>query len=40
MVAETFELARYAATLVRIEYEREEHATNLEEQCGELLDKK
>ncbi len=30
VVAETFELARYAATLIRIEYESEEHITNLD----------
>ena len=35
VVAETFELARYAATLVRIQYEREAHATDLEKQCTE-----
>jgi xanthine dehydrogenase YagR molybdenum-binding subunit len=35
VVAETFELARYAATLVRIEYHREPHATDLEEQRSE-----
>src|SRR5207248_2639466 len=33
VVAETFELARYAARLVRVEYEPEAHATNLEEEC-------
>lgn len=32
VVAETFELARYAATLVRIEYERDAHVTDLEMQ--------
>lgn len=31
VVAETFELARYAATLVRVEYERAGHDTNLAE---------
>jgi xanthine dehydrogenase YagR molybdenum-binding subunit len=31
VVADNFELARYAASLVRIEYERAEHATNLDE---------
>ncbi|GAA6619497.1 xanthine dehydrogenase family protein molybdopterin-binding subunit [Scytonema sp. NUACC26] len=30
VVAETFELARYAATLVQIEYSLEEHITNLD----------
>ena len=30
VVAESFELARYAASLVRIEYDREEHVTDLE----------
>jgi xanthine dehydrogenase YagR molybdenum-binding subunit len=30
VVADTFELARYAASLVRVEYEREAHVTNLE----------
>jgi xanthine dehydrogenase YagR molybdenum-binding subunit len=30
VVANTFELARYAASLVRVEYEREEHVTDLE----------
>src|SRR5262249_31716058 len=29
--ADNFELARYAASLVRVEYERSEHATNLDE---------
>jgi xanthine dehydrogenase YagR molybdenum-binding subunit len=32
VVAETFELARYAASLVRVEYQREPHATDLIEQ--------
>jgi xanthine dehydrogenase YagR molybdenum-binding subunit len=32
VVAETFELARYAATLIRIQYEREAHVTDLEKQ--------
>src|SRR5204863_4109152 len=32
VVAESFELARYAATLVRVEYEREPHITNMTEQ--------
>jgi xanthine dehydrogenase YagR molybdenum-binding subunit len=30
VVAETFELARYAATLVRVDYDRQDHVTNLE----------
>lgn len=30
VVAETFELARYAATLIHVEYESEEHITNLD----------
>jgi xanthine dehydrogenase YagR molybdenum-binding subunit len=30
VVADSFELARYAASLVRIEYAREEHVTNLD----------
>ena len=30
VVAETFELARYAASLVRVEYDRQPHATDLE----------
>src|SRR5262249_50254002 len=32
VVADSFELARYAATLVRVEYEREPHVTDLEQQ--------
>ena len=32
-----FELARYAATLVRVEYEREPHATDLEAKPGDGL---
>src|SRR2546425_1042110 len=32
VVAESFELARNAATLVRVEYERQPHITNLQEQ--------
>src|SRR5262245_24968584 len=31
VVAETFELARYAASLVRVEYDAETHETNLKE---------
>ena len=34
VLAETFELARYAATLVRIEYEQEAHHTDLEAALG------
>ncbi len=34
VVAENFELARYAATLVRVEYESEPHATDLKERSG------
>ena len=33
VVADTLELARYAASLVRMEYERESHATDLNEEC-------
>ncbi|MGO9567300.1 MAG: xanthine dehydrogenase family protein molybdopterin-binding subunit [Desulfomonilaceae bacterium] len=32
VVANTFELARYAASIVRVEYEREAHATDLNEE--------
>src|SRR5438309_670634 len=32
VVAETFELARYAASLVQVEYEQEPHATDLNQQ--------
>ncbi len=35
VVANTFELARYAASLIRVEYERAGHATDLEEQRAE-----
>jgi xanthine dehydrogenase YagR molybdenum-binding subunit len=35
VVADTFELARYAASLVRVEYERAAHATDLEEKRAE-----
>jgi xanthine dehydrogenase YagR molybdenum-binding subunit len=35
VVAENFELARYAASLARIEYESEAHATDLKERRGE-----
>lgn len=35
VVAESFELARYAASLVQVEYERAEHATDLRAQLGE-----
>src|SRR5439155_19998930 len=32
VVADSFELARYAVTLVRVEYDRQPHITNLEQQ--------
>jgi xanthine dehydrogenase YagR molybdenum-binding subunit len=35
VVAENLELARHAASLVRVEYESEPHATNLKEKRGE-----
>jgi xanthine dehydrogenase YagR molybdenum-binding subunit len=35
VVADTFELARYAATLVRVEYERAAHGTDLAEKRSE-----
>jgi xanthine dehydrogenase YagR molybdenum-binding subunit len=35
VVAENLEIARYAASLVRIEYESEEHATDLKSRRGE-----
>src|SRR5262249_26580073 len=35
VVAESFELARYAASLVRVEYESEAHATDLKKKRGE-----
>src|SRR5262245_31059093 len=35
VVAENFELARYAASLVRVEYESEAHATDLKKKRGE-----
>src|SRR5262249_10330650 len=35
VVAENLELARYAATLVRVEYENEPHATDLKAKRGE-----
>jgi xanthine dehydrogenase YagR molybdenum-binding subunit len=34
VVAEQFEIARYAATLVRVEYEREQHETDLRKKRG------
>ena len=37
VVADTLELARYAASLVRVEYEPEPHATDLEAQPGDGL---
>lgn len=38
VVAETFELARYAASLVRVTYEKEPHETNLEAYLSEARD--
>jgi xanthine dehydrogenase YagR molybdenum-binding subunit len=35
VVAENFELARYAASLVRVKYENQAHATDLKEKRGE-----
>lgn len=35
VVAETFEVARYAATLIRVEYEEEPHETELEKHLDE-----
>ena len=35
MVAESLELARYASTLVRVEYERRPHVTELEAHLGD-----
>jgi xanthine dehydrogenase YagR molybdenum-binding subunit len=40
VVAETLELARYAATLVRVEYERAPHATDLQAQRGAAYEPK
>jgi xanthine dehydrogenase YagR molybdenum-binding subunit len=40
VVAENFELARYAASLVRVEYESEEHATDLKKKRGEAYSPK
>jgi xanthine dehydrogenase YagR molybdenum-binding subunit len=40
VVAETLELARYAATLVRVEYERSPHATDLQAQRGAAYEPK
>ena len=40
VVAETFELARYAATLVKIEYQDEEFTTDLEANKGKARDPK
>lgn len=40
VVADSFELSRHAATLVRIEYEREEHATDLEAQRRDAYEPK
>ncbi len=39
-VAESFELARYAASLVEVEYERVVHATDLDAQLGEAIEPK
>jgi xanthine dehydrogenase YagR molybdenum-binding subunit len=39
VVAESFELARYAASLVHVEYEREAHSTDLDAQIREAVDK-
>ncbi|MVN75128.1 molybdopterin-dependent oxidoreductase [Hymenobacter sp. HMF4947] len=38
VVAETFELARYAASVLRIEYDVEEHNTDLNSVIGEAFD--
>jgi xanthine dehydrogenase YagR molybdenum-binding subunit len=38
VVAETFELARYAASVLRIEYDVEKHNTDLESVIGEAFD--
>ena len=38
VVAENFELARYAASLVRVWYEREPHVTDLEAKRGEAYE--
>jgi xanthine dehydrogenase YagR molybdenum-binding subunit len=35
VLADTFEVARYAATLVRVEYDREAHVTDLEAAMGD-----
>ena len=40
VVAEEFEIARYAATLVRVEYEAEPHVTDLNEQREEAYEPK
>ena len=40
VVADTLELARYAASLVRIEYECEEHATDLHKERGRAYEPK
>jgi xanthine dehydrogenase YagR molybdenum-binding subunit len=40
VVAETFELARYAASLVRVEYVREPHVTDLAENCDRAYEPK
>ncbi len=38
VIAETFELARYAASILRVEYEVAEHHTDLEKARGEAFD--
>ncbi|WP_223648869.1 xanthine dehydrogenase family protein molybdopterin-binding subunit [Hymenobacter psoromatis] len=38
VIAETFELARYAASILRVEYEVAEHNTDLEKARGEAFD--
>ncbi|RRB07380.1 xanthine dehydrogenase family protein molybdopterin-binding subunit [Larkinella rosea] len=40
VVAETFELARYAASLIRVEYKVEEHATDLHANLSKARDPK
>lgn len=40
VVADSFELARYAASLVRIEYEIEAHATDLYDECERAYEPK
>ena len=38
VVAEDLETARYAAAFVHIEYQRDEHATDLEAECGQACE--